>query len=294
MTELNQNTYRIIGTTTNTMALSNLGGSRLDYDTFAAYTSGGTAQHSQTTLVNLHHLEGETVSVMMDGKTHPNLTVSSGAITFTSPTSAAVIQVGMNKCWFLQTLRVEAGAADGTSQGKTKRINKVIVRLKDTLGFEYGPRLINEFDISAATAADPVVLTTDTHTLRTDDVFTVRGVVGMTELNNNQYRVLNTTPTTITVGTVDGSNLDGSTFTAYSSGGVVRTSNEQGDSLNLDEHPFGYGQQVSGATPLATEDVKVEWPGGYEQSGRMYFTSDSVYPVQIQAIMPQLHTQDTA
>jgi hypothetical protein len=36
-------------------------------------------------------------------------------------------------------MRIEAGAADGTAQGKTKRIHNVTLRFKDTVGGKFGP-----------------------------------------------------------------------------------------------------------------------------------------------------------
>ena len=39
----------------------------------------------------------------------------------------------------MQTLRLEAGSADGTSQGKPKRLHGVTVRLLNTVGLDVGP-----------------------------------------------------------------------------------------------------------------------------------------------------------
>ena len=38
-------------------------------------------------------------------------------------------------------MRLEGGAAEGTSQGKTKRISKVVLRLFETVGVKVGPSL---------------------------------------------------------------------------------------------------------------------------------------------------------
>ena len=38
-------------------------------------------------------------------------------------------------------MRIEGGAAEGTSQGKTKRISKVVLRLFETVGVKVGPSL---------------------------------------------------------------------------------------------------------------------------------------------------------
>ena len=73
--------------------------------------------------------------------------------------------------------------------------------------------------ISAATAADPVVLTTATHSYATGDEVFITDVVGMTQLNNRSFKVTVLTATTFSLQTKDGEDLDGSAFTAYASGG---------------------------------------------------------------------------
>lgn len=90
-----------------------------------------------TTISGLDHLEGETVDVLADGAAHPQRTVASGAITLQRASS--VVQVGLPCPAKLATVRLNAGAADGTAQGKTKRIHRVVVRLLDTLGGKLGP-----------------------------------------------------------------------------------------------------------------------------------------------------------
>ena len=90
-----------------------------------------------TTISGLTYLEGQTVQVLADGAAHPDRTVSGGAITLQR--SASKVQVGLGYTSTLQTNRIEAGAADGTAQGKTKRINKVVLRFYNTLGATAGP-----------------------------------------------------------------------------------------------------------------------------------------------------------
>ena len=95
--------------------------------------SGGAVQ----TLQGLDHLEGETVSILADGATHPDKTVSSGSITLDR--SATKAHVGLSYTSTVQTMRIEAGAADGTAQGKKKRISRINYRLYKTLGVKHGP-----------------------------------------------------------------------------------------------------------------------------------------------------------
>jgi len=92
-----------------------------------------------TTLSGLAHLEGETVSILADGSTHPNKIVSSGAITLDR--SAKNVKIGLPYTSLLQTMRLDAGSQDGTSQGKTKRIYDITVRMYESIGIEVGPNL---------------------------------------------------------------------------------------------------------------------------------------------------------
>ena len=100
--------------------------------------SGATYSGSAaTTISGLSYLEGKTVQVLVNGAAHPDCVVTSGAITL--QIAATTAQVGLGFVSTLQTTRIDAGAADGTAQGKTKRINKVVIRFYNTLGAKAGP-----------------------------------------------------------------------------------------------------------------------------------------------------------
>lgn len=73
-------------------------------------------------------------------------------------------------------------------------------------------------EIESATAANPVVITTvASHGLSDGDVVRLRGIVGMTELNNRKFTVANKTADTFEL-----QGEDGSAYEAYESGGTVR------------------------------------------------------------------------
>ena len=115
--------------------------SQLEYDGSAA-----------TTISGLSHLEGETVSVLADGATHPDKTVSSGEITLDR--SASKVKVGLSYTSLLQTMRIDAGSQNGTSQAKTKRIYEITARLYESIGIEVGPDLNNMERIPFRSSAD--------------------------------------------------------------------------------------------------------------------------------------------
>lgn len=90
-----------------------------------------------TVISGLDHLEGETVTVIVDGATHPDRTVASGQITLQVPGTKVAVGYGYRAR--IRTMRIEGGSGEGTGQGKTMRITKVIVRLLDSLGGRFGP-----------------------------------------------------------------------------------------------------------------------------------------------------------
>jgi len=106
----------------------------------AFFVDGGLSYSgaSFTSLAGLEHLEGETVTILADGATHPDKVVTGGVVTLDR--SATSISLGLGYESTVQTMRVEAGAADGTAQGKTKRITNIVLRLDQTgSGLLYGP-----------------------------------------------------------------------------------------------------------------------------------------------------------
>ena len=119
---------------------------------------GGTYSGAPTTTIsNLDWLEGQTVQILADGATHPSKTV--GEITpgtIELQVAASTVHVGLGYDSVLQTNRIEAGSADGTAQGKTKRINKCIIRFYNTLGAKAGPDSDNLDELQFRSASDPM------------------------------------------------------------------------------------------------------------------------------------------
>ena len=107
-----------------------------------------------TVISGLSHLEGQTVSVLADGSTHPDKVVSSGEITLSR--SASKVKVGLSFTSLLQTMRLDAGSQNGTSQSKTKRIYEITLRLYESIGVEVGPDLSNMERIPFRSSANPM------------------------------------------------------------------------------------------------------------------------------------------
>ena len=70
--------------------------------------------------------------------------------------------------------------------------------------------------ITAVTQANPAVVTITSHTFTNGDRVLISGVAGMTELNNREFTVANTTANTFEL-----SGIDSTAFDAYTSGGTA-------------------------------------------------------------------------
>jgi len=106
--------------------------------TSAFFVDGGLAYSGSatTSLSGLYHLEGQSVTILANGATHPDETVSGGGITLDYSSTTAAVGFGFTS--EMQTMRIESGSEDGTSQGKPKRIHAVTLRLFEAVGIEVG------------------------------------------------------------------------------------------------------------------------------------------------------------
>jgi hypothetical protein len=87
----------------------------------------------------------------------------------------------------------------------------------------------NTFTITGATQASPCVLTC-TNQVSVNQLVSITGVVGMTQLNGNVYNVIARSGTTITIG------VDSTAFTAYSSGGSLQVVGPQNQFAEIELH----------------------------------------------------------
>lgn len=164
----------------------------------------------------------------------------------------------------ISSIQIDDGSIDTymivrrTINGSTRRYverfaSRVFSDVMDAHFVDCGLTLDTPISITGATAADPVVITAASHGLSDGDIVDISDVVGMTELNNNQYKVANKTANTFELTDInDDSDIDGSAFTAYVSGGYVRKAvtslsgldHLEGESVEV----FANGSHVSGKT----------------------------------------------
>ena len=89
------------------------------------------------TVTGLWHLEGETVSIYVDGMRAPDAVVTNGKLVLANDYSIKTVGYAYNSDG--QTMPLEGGAQDGSAQTKIKRIHTVGFWLVDTLGLKVGP-----------------------------------------------------------------------------------------------------------------------------------------------------------
>ena len=75
--------------------------------------------------------------------------------------------------------------------------------------------------ITNAPAANPVVITANSHGFSNGDEIYIDNVGGMTQLNGRQFRVANKTTNTFRLKNLFNEDIDGSAFSAYTSGGTA-------------------------------------------------------------------------
>lgn len=90
-----------------------------------------------TSITGLNRLKGETAAILADGFALTPTQVSTGGV-LTIPSSERIV-VGFPYTWKIKTVRPEAGAVLGSSQGATKRIDRAVIRFYRTVGCQVGP-----------------------------------------------------------------------------------------------------------------------------------------------------------
>ena len=83
-----------------------------------------------------------------------------------------------------------------------------------------GAVLEGDKTISAITKANPAVVTATSHGYSDGDEVVITAVGGMTEVNGKRFLVANKTTNTFELTDKDGTNVNSSSFTTYTSGGV--------------------------------------------------------------------------
>ena len=113
--------------------------------------------------------------------------------------------------------------------------------LKDAWFIDSGLELNNPVTITGATQADPVVITAAGHGRSNGDQVYIDKIIGMTELNDRPFLVANATASTFELQDLTATDIDGTGYTAYVTGGEAR---EMVNSVSGLDHLEGETVQV--------------------------------------------------
>jgi len=155
MTEVNQgldSAYTVANKAANTLELSGINSSG-----WGTYTSGGTAQKVKKDVTGLDHLEGESVSVLMDGAVHPDVTVDSGEVSLTY--YGNLIHIGLNFTSIIEPSKIHVDSGSGSTRGKKKKIGEILLDFYETCSAKVGYDTDNLKPIPFGIGEDPELFT---------------------------------------------------------------------------------------------------------------------------------------
>jgi len=189
------------------------------YGEYGAYATGVSANEAPDEVqlrggqIRFQNLQGNIASATVtEGDT------ATGAVSGATATVIGVVQA-------TRKLKIEGGNGRYFSPGETVNVTggasydfKVSTATADLID-------ATTVAITGATQANPVVITATGHGLNNGNKIVISGVVGMTELNTNTYYVQGATANTFTLSSSTDpavtTDVDGSAFTAYTSGGTI-------------------------------------------------------------------------
>lgn len=101
---------------------------------------------TDTTITGLGHLEGETVGVLTDGAVHSDEVVTDGQITLDYPSRYTII--GEKYKGFGRSLDFEIPGVMGTAQARRKTVEKLFVKLRNTMGGKFGTTIKGMYQLA--------------------------------------------------------------------------------------------------------------------------------------------------
>jgi hypothetical protein len=257
MTELNGRTMRVANITANTYELTDFDGNNIDSSAYTAYTSGGasvevfelTTTYTAAEVFDLKFVQSADVMTLLHPSHAPTELTRTGHDVWTLTDIVFQPQ---------QTYPTGLLAAANTTGAET---HTYVVTAVNRDNAEESLRAVGTAQtISGATQTDPVVLTITGNTFADGDEIHVDGVVGMTELNGERFRVTNQATNTVDLQALDKTDIDGTGYTAYGSAGSA------------------YPTKVTITNGAATKDNTITWTDvSTAESYNIYFEKDGIF-----------------
>lgn len=125
-------------------------------DGHVAFASGS----ANRSVAGLSHLNGKTVTIVQNGVVTGTAVVSGGAVTVPATTAG---YVGLPYTSTLTPMKLDMDLEDGSSQGRKKRIHKMVIRTQKSQGGEVRVNAGQWYDLAATlTTGDQKILTAGT------------------------------------------------------------------------------------------------------------------------------------
>ncbi len=105
------------------------------------YVAGGEVRKYTSTITGLHHLEGETIVIVADGRRVDDKTVTNGTITLDEP--ACIVQLGFRYRGIVIPFNLVVTDQLQNSISFSKNVSTIALLLSHTLGLKYGTSLYN-------------------------------------------------------------------------------------------------------------------------------------------------------
>lgn len=220
MTEVNGRWFKVanVDAGANTFELNYKDGTAVDSSAFTTYSSGGTV--AEVYQITTPYVEADLPALQF--------VQSADVVTIVHPTYAPrELSRTADTSWTLATITFDPEITGPTNiscsgGGAGSRDARYLVTAVNSLTGEeslVGTAALTG-SITGITQASPGVVTSTAHGLVTGDVITFASIGGMTELNGNSYLVVKIDADTFSLKEFNGTAIDTTGYTAYTSGGT--------------------------------------------------------------------------
>jgi len=277
MTALNGRWFIVAGVTANTFTLKDqVTGAAINTTSLAAYTSGGTV--ARVYEIDSPYLEEDLFEL--------NFTQSADVMTITNKNYAPreLRRNGLTN-WVLSTISFTptASAPTGVSvtinAGGSQTDRYAVTAIDGQTGQESLAGLnATSRSITGITQANPGVVTATAHGFLEGDEVLLQSIGGMTQLNGRRVRVSNPATDTFQLRELDGTAIDTTGFTAYTSGGTATQAFVRITSGHSPRNNTISWTAVAGATRYAVYREKAGIFGLIGESVSTSFTDSNIDP----------------
>lgn len=279
-TALNGRWVKVAGATANTYQLTDLAGANIDTTAMGVYTAGGTCArvyevvtpYAEADLFSLHYTQSADVLTI----THPNYNPME--LKRLGPTNWTLSSI-----LFVPTISTPAQPTLTVSGSSGTTLNRYKMTAVSRDGLEESlpsPAAVSggTTAISAITQANPAKVTANGHSRALNDPIYIAGVVGMTQVAGEYLVGSVVDANNITIKNLDGTAVDSTAYTAYTSGGTVQLAAIANDLTTAGNNNVITGAVIANAVRYNFYKFKSGLYGYIGQASVPSFTDNNIAP----------------